>query len=439
MAKGKSDLFSKLSGHFSKADNMTLRTRDDNIIIEKYPKPSYTRSPAQDEQRTLYSLAVKAWHAASDEEREEYRPIAKRKQITLYNAFISSKLIGELPEGAHIIRVDNIENSSNLTDYQILLSISSDSQFFSDLSFSLDHIEIYDTDKETALPFWVESSSSEEFTAKIWIKVPEIPASSRKKIYLIPNLERTEPLSDFSATFTKNYGESNLAGLWHLDEGTGTTISDSSGNNNTGTCTSPDWMSYDGGQWAGRSDISFPPGACLRIRYLNDYITIPHSTSLNLSDSFTVESWVKTSSKTKQTIIEKYASGGGFALYIYDSGVVSLNGFNGAGSYTQNTGTTDISDGNWHHIAASIDGGIWKIYIDGTLEKTLDTGYDESSISNSSEIAIGIHILSGSNLLVGEIDEIRVHTRVLPLLEIKAHYERRKYSFPEPAIFHYRA
>lgn len=434
MAKGKSTLFSKISGHFKHADNLTLRTRDDNIILEKYPKPSYTRSPAQDEQRTAYSNAVKAWHAATDEEKEVYRPAASRRQITLYNAFISSKLIGELPEGTTIIYIDNSGNSDNLTNYQIVLPIIADSQFFSDLNFDLNHIEIYDTNTESALPFWIESSSSSEFTARIWIKVPEIQASSRKKIYLIPNLERTEPLSDFSNTFAKEYGESNLAGLWHLDEGTGDSISDSSGENNTGTVGNAHWLEYDGGQWAGRSDIKFSTGACLEFKYESNNIIVPHSTSLDFAGTVSMEAWIKSSSETKQAIIEKYKSGGGFILYLYDSGIIGLEGYDGSGSRRTCVGTKVINDGNWHHIAATISKSIWKIYIDGALEKTLDTGYEETNLSNDSDVGIGTHILNSSLNLIGNIDEIRIYSRALPAGEIKAHYERRKYASPEPSI-----
>jgi hypothetical protein len=434
MAKGKSTLFSKISGHFKNADNLTLRTRDGNIILEKYPKPSYTRSVAQDEQRTAYTNAVAAWHAASDEDREKYRPIARKRQITLYNAFISSKLIGELPEGTQIIQVDNTNNSDTLTDYQILLSISEDSQFFTDLSSDLVHVEIYDSDRKTALPFWIESSSSEEYNAKIWIKIPEIPASAQKKIYLIPCLGRTEHLSDFSETFTKEYGESNLVGLWHLDEGTGTTISDSSGNNNTGTTISALWQDYDGGQWAGRSDITFPAGDCLKSQGLDNRITVPHSTSLNFADEFTFEAWIKSGSDAWQTFYEKVISKTGLRICMIGEGRLSITGYDGSGSTRILNGTTFLHDLKWHHIAVTINKSIWKLYVDGTLEGTKDTEYDDTVLSSLTDLTIGANAYNSSQPLIGSMDEIRVYSRGLPAGEIKAHYERRKYTSPEPEI-----
>jgi len=89
----------------------------------------------------------------------------------------------------------------DLTDYQVLLKVENDPDFFA--AFNNDHkyMEVYDEDKSTLLNFWVEEWDTENYNARIWIKVPSIPANGTRKLYLRCNSARTEPLSNGEATF----------------------------------------------------------------------------------------------------------------------------------------------------------------------------------------------------------------------------------------------
>ena len=107
------------------------------------------------------------------------------------------------------ITIDNSNNPNDLTDYQILLEINNDEQFFEDCNYNKIYLEFYDEDKTTLLNHYVEEWDTENYNAKIWIKVPNIPANSTKKIYLKINVERTEDLSNPNAVFD----------LWDVFEG----------------------------------------------------------------------------------------------------------------------------------------------------------------------------------------------------------------------------
>ena len=69
-------------------------------------------------------------------------------------------------------------------------------------------------------------------------------------------------------------------GIWHFDEGSGNIARDSSGNDNNGTVYGASWttgvnataLSYDGE---------------------DDYVEVPHSDSLNVTDEITIEAWMK--------------------------------------------------------------------------------------------------------------------------------------------------
>ncbi|PKB72582.1 MAG: hypothetical protein BZY75_06400 [SAR202 cluster bacterium Io17-Chloro-G7] len=115
----------------------------------------------------------------------------------------------------------------------------------------------------------------------------------------------------------------------------------------------------------------------------NDHILVPYNSSQDLPGSFTIKAWVKTSKGIgQQTVISQYACGGaqcsGDALYqveINDGKVQAVvrtdTGFNDFGVSSQFFyGTTNVADGQFHHIAfvRDVAGGKGLIYIDGVLE-----------------------------------------------------------------------
>ncbi len=98
------------------------------------------------------------------------------------------------------ITIDNTQNPNTLTDYQVLLQVNNDPNFFGNIT-DPNQIEIYDYDKTTPLSFWIEEWDNVNYNAKIWIKVPNIPGGQNKTIYLAINTGRTTPLSNGDSTF----------------------------------------------------------------------------------------------------------------------------------------------------------------------------------------------------------------------------------------------
>jgi hypothetical protein len=73
--------------------------------------------------------------------------------------------------------------------------------------------------------------------------------------------------------------------------------------------------------------------------------------------------------------------------------------------------TSNVNDGNWHHIAATRDGstGSLKLYIDGSLQSSATA--NTASLTASAQLAIG-SLLTGGNNFNGEIDELRIWNTV---------------------------
>jgi hypothetical protein len=77
------------------------------------------------------------------------------------------------------ITINNTANGSTLTDYQAQVTVPYDS----DMQANFNDIRFTDSDGTTAINFWVASSTA-SVSAVAWVKVPSIPASSNKTIYL---------------------------------------------------------------------------------------------------------------------------------------------------------------------------------------------------------------------------------------------------------------
>ena len=102
------------------------------------------------------------------------------------------------------ITIDNTQNPNTLTDYQVLITIDtqtliSDEKMRSDcgdIRFSYPNPD----GTEIEIPYWIESGCNTPNT-KIWVKVPYIPASSYATIYVYYGNPSATSLSNIASTF----------------------------------------------------------------------------------------------------------------------------------------------------------------------------------------------------------------------------------------------
>ncbi|MEM0243336.1 MAG: DUF2341 domain-containing protein [Candidatus Aenigmatarchaeota archaeon] len=82
------------------------------------------------------------------------------------------------------IIINNTQNSENLEDYQVLVTINTQNLISQGkMRSDCGDIRFTDSDGSTLLNYWIESGCNTTNT-KIWVKVPNIPANSNKIIYL---------------------------------------------------------------------------------------------------------------------------------------------------------------------------------------------------------------------------------------------------------------
>ncbi|RKX53792.1 MAG: hypothetical protein DRP50_05325 [Thermotoga sp.] len=197
--KAKSPYLEELRGSMKQGnDGITARMNmKGEIVIEKIPTHYDANTDLQETQRKLFKDTIAQWNALSDQEKEEWREKASPYGLTGYQFFISQNM----PHIAtYKVTIDNTGGAS-LSDYQILIAINNDTGFFADCDSKKAAIRIYDSDKTTPLSYWIEEWDTYIKNARIWVKVPSIPADDKKYIYVSIDTSRTEDASDGDATF----------------------------------------------------------------------------------------------------------------------------------------------------------------------------------------------------------------------------------------------
>jgi fibronectin type 3 domain-containing protein len=204
-----------------------------------------------------------------------------------------------------------------------------------------------------------------------------------------------------SATTAANTG---LVAAYGFEEGSGTTVQDSSGNRNTGTISNATWTA------------SGKYGKALMFNGTNARINIADSASLHLSSGMTLEAWVSPAATVsswrdliyKQTDIYYLEAGS-------DSGVPALGG-TFAGSNDNLFATSRLAVHTWTHVAATYDGSTLRIHINGTqVSSKARTG---AITSSTGALSIGGDPVFGQ-YFNGAIDEVRIYNRALSQAEIQ--------------------
>jgi hypothetical protein len=209
----------------------------------------------------------------------------------------------------------------------------------------------------------------------------------------------------------------SMIGYWHLDEGTGTTSADSSGNGRTVTLTNgPTWTT-------GYSSNA------LTFDGINDYINANLGTWFGNNNTISVSAWVYATSSTNGPIFGVTSSPPGGS---WNMPFLSINGSTVYGWFWQVNGNTPlqatVSLNAWHHLVATYDPSAGeKFYVDGALAGSGTGTFLPAGATVYWTTYIGGAKPSGVNsYMTGKFDEVRAYKRVLSAGEVKLLYDSRQ-------------
>lgn len=217
--------------------------------------------------------------------------------------------------------------------------------------------------------------------------------------------------------FDANNITTGLVGWWKLDETTGATAFDSSGNGMNGT--------LGGGLRFSESPGVIGNSLQAMLTASSRFITVANNAAQNFPGDFTLAAWAKTTSlsfsflKNLSNATDQYEfsmrSGGSFnGLY-----------FRGGGSdiSVQSDRSTLLTDGQWHHLCATRRGTALAIYIDGKIAGSGNPTF-RSFATNTLNLTLRCN---------GSMDDARMYNRGLTASEVAllfAYRGRNLYESP---------
>jgi hypothetical protein len=201
-----------------------------------------------------------------------------------------------------------------------------------------------------------------------------------------------------------------LVAGYGFDGSSGATVSDASGNGNSGTL---------------ENGVTRTPigkfGGALRFDGLDDMVSIPDASSLDLTTGMTLSAWVKLDQidGAWRTLIMKENGLGSdvYGFYAAD-GVRVPNGEVNTGTSGGIQGPSAVSTTAWTYLALTYDGSTIRLYVDGALVASkAKTG---SILNSTGALRIGGNRSWPNEYFKGLIDEVRVYNRALPQAEIQS-------------------
>ena len=140
----------------------------------------------------------------------------------------------------------------------------------------------------------------------------------------------------------------------------------------------------------------------------------PHGTT----GDFSVVFRIRTTDNSHAVLGNKRIDGDtkGFSVRI-GSGEIILKVGDGA-AYTEITSVTEIDDGEWHHVAFTVDrNGNSYVYVDGNQEGVVANLEDGDDITSTLDLAIGCDALGGFDM-TGDLESVIVFNRNLSEAEV---------------------
>jgi trimeric autotransporter adhesin len=203
---------------------------------------------------------------------------------------------------------------------------------------------------------------------------------------------------------------SGIVGLWHLDETSGISAADSSGNSNGGT--------MYGGVTLG---VAGKMGSAYQFNGSTGYLSLPLIT--NQTTNITLSAWVYPLAASQNALLFYVGNPGSNGFGIIQTGGSCNNGgkltvlLGGTNCDAVNS-NTNLNINQWNHVVLTRNGSTWQTYLNGVAA---NTGTSNPSTPTG---ATSIGGISTGNYFNGLIDEAAAWDRALSSAEVLELYRR---------------
>jgi len=157
------------------------------------------------------------------------------------------------------------------------------------------------------------------------------------------------------------------------------------------------------------------PGHALTVDGSGDYASVSDRPVLDLTNNYTIEIWFKPDLLVRLGgLVSKYHSTGANGYLVRLSSTAPYDGIN----FDEMTTTNGlVTTGQWHHVAAVNSNGVRTLYLNGIRREL--SGTPMAVKANADALTIGADYLSSARYFNGQIDEVRLWSRVLSEDEVR--------------------
>ncbi len=247
----------------------------------------------------------------------------------------------------------------------------------------------------------INSSTSEVQIGSLYAQ-SFFPGSIDEVMLFGKSLSATDISNLREQTLNPSNGEEYLISHWKLDEGNGSNISDSKGNNH-GTAANVGWTS-------GMS------GAAIVCNGTSSNINIANHSSLNPTEEISMMAWVKTFENKTTKIAQKGDwDGHGLGQGKWDGWNVHVRTADNV-SHSLHWGDGLPQFDTWYHLAMTYDGSTLKMFVNGQLKNS--KALTGALKVNTRAFSIGSDN-AAQKFFNGWIDDVRYYGKALSPIEIQ--------------------
>jgi glucose/arabinose dehydrogenase/chitodextrinase len=208
----------------------------------------------------------------------------------------------------------------------------------------------------------------------------------------------------YTASYSLASAPPGPAAAWGFNETSGTTTADSSGNNNTATLV------------GGPTRVAGKYGNALSFDQVNDYLSVPNSSSLNFSgNAMTLSMWINPASISGDSVVLGKFWNTNMSSPFYQYGLELSGGkpqfYIGTGTGLMGAGMdTPLALSQWTHLAVVYNGLTAQFYVNGTMVSS------KSLTANITARGMSLRIGADADpwqFYKGSLDNVRIYNRAL--------------------------
>ncbi|QJE97570.1 PQQ-dependent sugar dehydrogenase [Luteolibacter luteus] len=208
----------------------------------------------------------------------------------------------------------------------------------------------------------------------------------------------------FTFAITGSGVAQDLVGWWKFDETTGTSAADATGSGRTGNLNAPPPLWNSEGHFGGALRFTGESG---------QGVVVGNHASLNLTDAITISAWAKALDwDGNRRIVQKGNTDNQYRLLAEGGKLVW---------HLANVGRLEATlpeTNQWFHIAATYEGTMMRLYVNGSEVLSQEAGGEIGTSNNALNIGTKTTNAPEGDHFHGDLDDVRIYARALAADEI---------------------